>query len=67
MRRADREKLDKIYEAVKREPGIKAGRIASKLEIPRSSVTRVLPVMEEQGLLLSEDGRGGLWPWGRRK
>lgn len=67
MRRADKGRLDRIYETVEREPGIKAGRIASKLGIPRSSVARALPALEENGLLLSEDGEGRLWPWRRRK
>ena len=51
--------------AVEEEPGIRAGRVARKLGVPRSSVTRALPAVEEAGLLLSEDGRGGLWPWRR--
>jgi DNA-binding IclR family transcriptional regulator len=50
---------------VQREPGIRPGRIARQLDIPRSSVTRALPALDEAGLLLSEDRRGGLWPWKR--
>jgi DNA-binding IclR family transcriptional regulator len=45
------------------EPGIRPGNVARKLGIPRSSVTRALPAMDEAGMLLSEDRRGGLWPW----
>lgn len=67
MRRAAQERLEAIYRVVEREPGIKAGKVASKLNIPRSSVTRALPALEEQGWLLSEDGKGRLWPWSQRK
>lgn len=67
MRRADSERLEAIYQTVEQNPGIKPGKVAASLDIPRSSVARVLPALEEEGLLLSEDGRGGLWPWGRRK
>jgi len=67
MRRASRERLEAIWWAVEREPGIRPGRVARRLGIPRSSVTRALPALEEEGLLLSEDRKGRLWPWGRVK
>jgi Mn-dependent DtxR family transcriptional regulator len=67
MRHADRERLEAIFRTVEREPGIKAGKVARTLKIARSSVTRALPALEAEGMLLSEDGRGRLWPWGRRK
>ena len=55
--------------AVRREPGIRPGRVAQRLGIPRSSVMRALPALDDEGLLLYEDERGGLWPWraGRSK
>jgi Mn-dependent DtxR family transcriptional regulator len=67
MRHADRERLEAIWKTVQGEPGIRASKVAQELEIPRSSVTRALPALEEEGLLLSEDAKGGLWPWGRRE
>jgi Mn-dependent DtxR family transcriptional regulator len=67
MRRAKRERLEAIWQAVEREPGIRPGRVARRLCIPRSSVTRALPALEADGLLLSEDGRGRLWTWERQK
>jgi len=67
MRRASRERLEAIWRAVEREPGIRPSRVARKLGIPRSSVTRALPTLEEAGLLLGEDRKGRLWPWGRIK
>ncbi len=63
MRRADRERLEAIWQTVEGEPGIRAGGVAERLGIPRSSVTRALPAMEDEGLLLSEDHKGRLWPW----
>ncbi|MDY7040478.1 MAG: helix-turn-helix domain-containing protein, partial [Chloroflexota bacterium] len=65
MRYADRERLETIWRAVEREPGIRPGRIAKKLGLPRSSVTRALPALDDEGLLLSEDQKGQLWPWER--
>ena len=63
MRHTDRERVQAIWRTVQREPGIRPGRIARELDIPRSSVTRALPALDEAGLLLSEDREGGLWPW----
>ena len=48
-------------------PGIRPAEIAKTLGVARSTVTRRLPSMEEAGYLYSEDGRGGLWPFSRRK
>ena len=67
MRKPGKERLEAIWQAVKDEPGIQPGRVAKKLGISRSSVTRVLPALDDEGLLLSEDRKGRLWPWGRRK
>ena len=63
MRRANEERVRAIWQAVEQEPGIRAGRVAAKLGVPRSSVSRALPALDEAGLLLSEDRRGGLWTW----
>lgn len=67
MRHADKERLEVIWQEVEQEPGIRPGRVAEKLGIPRSSVTRALPALDEEGLLLYEDQKGGLWPWRRMK
>jgi Mn-dependent DtxR family transcriptional regulator len=66
VRRTDRGRLEAIWRTVEKEPGIKAGRVARELGLPRSSVTRALPSLEEEGLLLSQDRAGRLWPWGRK-
>jgi Mn-dependent DtxR family transcriptional regulator len=65
MRHADEDRVRAIWQTVQRRPGIRPGRIARQLGVPRSSVTRALPALDEAGLLLSEDRRGGLWPWRR--
>jgi DNA-binding IclR family transcriptional regulator len=65
MRYADKKRIETIWQTVEREPGIRAGRVAKKLGIPRSSVMRALPSLEDGGLLLSEDAKGRLWPWKR--
>lgn len=67
MRKADRKRLEAIYQAIERDPGRRPGTVARQLGVPRSSVSRALPALEEQGLLLSQDPGGRLWPWGRRK
>jgi Mn-dependent DtxR family transcriptional regulator len=67
VRRADRRRLEAIWQTVEQSPGIRPGRVARELELHRSSVARALPTLEEEGLLLSEDGQGRLWPWGRRR
>ena len=66
MRRAGKQRLQAIWEAVEKEPGLKPGRMAQRLGIPRSSIMRALPALEEQGYLISEDHKGQLWPWNRR-
>lgn len=67
MRYADKERLEVIWQTVEQEPGIRPGRVAERLGIPRSSVTRALPSLDGEGLLLYEDQKGGLWPWKRVK
>lgn len=65
-RKHKQERLSKIYETVEENPGKRPGLIASLLGISRSQVTRSLPAMEDQGYYLSEDEKGGLWPFRRR-
>ena len=65
MRTTSRKRLRRIWRAVNREPGVRPAQVARRLGIPRSSVMRALPALDEAGWLLSEDERGGLWAWGR--
>ncbi len=62
-RRTNQEKLEKIYNAVEENPGEKPGFIARLLGLHRSEVTRSLPELEEKGLLVYEDEKGGLYPF----
>ncbi len=66
-RKTDDKKIKSIYNKVKENPGKKAGFIARLLGLNRSEVTRSLPALEEKGLFLSEDEKGGLWPFGNSK
>lgn len=62
-RNPQEERLKQIYTAVQENPGKKPGFLARLLGLNRSEVTRALPALEERGLYLSEDDRGGLWPF----
>jgi DNA-binding MarR family transcriptional regulator len=56
-----------IVALLERNPGLSARELAQRLDVAPSTVTRALPSVEEAGILLSEDSRGRLWPFGRRK
>jgi len=61
------EKLDDLYKAFEQNPGRRPGFIARLLRIPRSSVTRSLPALEDEGYFLSEDDSGRIWAEGKKK
>ena len=61
------ERLAQIYETVENHPGQRASFIARLLQWPRSTVTRALPDMQQEGYLLSEDDNGRLWPFNNQK
>jgi DNA-binding IclR family transcriptional regulator len=52
---------------IRQQPGIRPAEIAEQLGVARSTVTRRLPSLEEAGFLYSEDKRGGLWPFERKR
>lgn len=66
-RKPNPERLQALYEAVETHPGKRPGFFARHLKIERSAITRALPALEESGYLLSEDKKGGLWPFRRAK
>ncbi len=66
-RKAEPERLEQLYGAVEDYPGERPGFFARLLDLDRSSVTRSLPAMEEEGYLLSEDDEGGLWPFRKKR
>ena len=66
-RRSQVVRMECIYNKVNEFPGEKPGFIARILGLNRSEVMRSLPALEERGLYLSEDDKGGLWPFGKKK
>lgn len=61
------ERLEKIYCKIEEHPGQRPGFIARLLGLNRSEVTRALPALQDKGLLVSEDDKGGLWPFRKSK
>jgi len=59
--------FEEMAEQIEAQPGISASELARRLGVPTSTVTRRLPSMDEAGILLAEDDRGGLWPFGKHK
>jgi Mn-dependent DtxR family transcriptional regulator len=66
-RKPQDKRLEKIYNKVQENPGEKPGFIARLLGLNRSEVTRMLPALEDRGLYVAEDDKGGLWPFSRKK
>jgi Mn-dependent DtxR family transcriptional regulator len=64
-RKLQDDRLESIYNQVHENPGEKPGFIARLLGLNRSEVTRALPALEEKGMYLSEDEKGGLWPFSK--
>ena len=63
-RRADPQKVETFYNSVKRHPGKHKGFFARVLDWHRQKVERTLVQAEDEGLLLYEDEKGRLWPFG---
>ncbi len=61
------ERLQGIYRKIEEYPGERPGFLARLLGLNRSEVTRALPALERRGLLVSEDEKGGLWPFRPKK
>ena len=61
------ERLEGIYQTVEEHPGERPASIARHLGLHRSEVTRSLPALEERGYLISEDEKGQLWPYQRKR
>jgi DeoR/GlpR family transcriptional regulator of sugar metabolism len=67
-RRPDQGRLDRYEEMVPEYPdGVRASQLARLLGVPRSTVQRDLPALEDQGTLLMEDGGGLLSLFRRRR
>jgi len=66
-RHADKDRLEAIAKAIEENPEIKPSGIAGLLGLHRSAVTRALPSLEDEGILLIEDDEGRLRVFNRRK
>ena len=66
-RKTDSNRLEDITRYVKNHPDSKPIDIARGLGLVPSTVTRSLPALEEAGILLSEDGRGRLSLFWKRR
>jgi DNA-binding IclR family transcriptional regulator len=66
-RPANHDRAEKIYRKIEKHPGRKPGFIARLLGLNRSEVTRSLPTLEDRGLYLIEDDKGGLWPFRKKR
>lgn len=62
-RPANHSRTEEIYHTIEKNPGKKAGFLARLLGLNRSEITRALPSLQDKGLLVSEDDKGGLWPF----
>ena len=65
-KQSKQERLEQMAETIERQPGISQSELARRLGIPRSTVKRDLPTLEQVGLLLAEDERGLLSFFGRK-
>ena len=66
-RTANQERAEQIYRKIEEHPGKRPGFLARLLGLNRSEVTRILPTLQDKGLLISEDDQGGLWPFQKTK
>ena len=66
-RPANDRRMKQIYHKIEEHPGERPGFVARLLGLNRSEVTRALPALEDKGLLISEDEKGGLWPFRKPK
>ena len=65
-RKANQKRIKAAEEAIKANPGQRAGHYARQLGYHRETFNRVLVQLNDRGVFLSEDERGRLWPFRRR-
>lgn len=67
-KQAKRERLEQMADEIEQHSeGISQSALARQLGIPRSTVKRDLPTLEQAGILLAEDERGWLSMFRRMK
>ena len=62
-REANNQRLQQLQQAIEQNPGQRSGFFARLIGWRREEVNRALAHLDEQGVLLSEDDKGGLWPF----
>ena len=65
--RKKEDEFEAMVELIEQQPGISARDLAQQLGVAPSTVTRRLPSIDEAGILLAEDEKGGLWPFGKHR
>jgi DNA-binding IclR family transcriptional regulator len=67
-RKPNQARLDKYEEIIPEYPeNVRPSQLARLLQVPRSTVLRDLPALEDQGTLLMEDAQGLLSLFRRRR
>jgi Mn-dependent DtxR family transcriptional regulator len=66
-RKTDNNRLEEIARYIENHPHSRPIEIARGLDLYPSTVMRTLPALEEAGILLSEDERGRLSLFGKRR
>lgn len=56
-----------VQQVIEEHPGISVREVARQLGVAPSTIVRRLPSLEEVGVLLSEDDKGGLWPFDHKE
>ncbi|MGQ0604210.1 MAG: hypothetical protein ACT4QE_21215 [Anaerolineales bacterium] len=62
-RKADADRLKELQNAIQNHPGNRSSFFARLLGWRREEVSRGLTTMDDEGILLSEDDEGRLWPY----
>ncbi len=65
--RKSKNEYETMAQVVESDPGKTQAELARELDVAVSTIGHRLAGMEEAGILFSQDERGGLWPFGRRK
>jgi len=66
-RKTDNNRLEEIARYIENHPHSRPIEIARELDLHPSTVMRTLPALEDAGILLSEDDRGRLSLFGKRR
>jgi hypothetical protein len=64
-RKADEQRLQKAEQLLHSQPGHKSGEYAQKIGCHRQIFNRLLVQLNDRGVLISEDDKGRLWPFGK--